>query len=190
MNKFNKAFSLIELIVTVSIISVILSVVLYNYGNFNDKLALSAAAQELAVSIRQAQAYGINVKESGVSSNQFNYAYGIYFSNQTPNSYYIYVDANSNNKYDSGGSELVERVDFKNGVTVNNICDSGACPATGVTTMSAGFLRPNPDARIYFINSSGTVTSGPLSYGRIQLRSTKGTFSYVIIESTGQIVVQ
>jgi prepilin-type N-terminal cleavage/methylation domain-containing protein len=190
MNKFNKAFSLIELIVTVSIISVILSVVLYNYGSFNDKLALSAAAQELAVSIRQAQAYGINVKESGVSSNQFNYAYGIYFSNQTPNSYYIYVDVNSNNKYDSGGSELVERVDFKNGVTINNICDSGACPATGVTTMSASFLRPNPDARIYFINSSGTVTSGPLSYGRIQLRSTKGTFSYVIIESTGQIVVQ
>jgi prepilin-type N-terminal cleavage/methylation domain-containing protein len=190
MYKTNKAFSLVELIVTVSIMTVILSVVLYNYGGFNDKLALSAGAQELAVSIRQAQAFGINVKESAVSSGQFNYAYGISFSNQTPGSYYIYVDSNSNNKYDSGGGELVERVDFKNGITINNICDSTTCPASGVTTMSVRFLRPNPDARIYFLNSSGTVVSGPISYGRVQLRSPKGTFSYVIIESTGQIVVQ
>lgn len=190
MYKINKAFSLVELIVSISIISLILSVVLYNYGSFNDKLALSATSQELAVAVRQAQAYGINVKESSVSSGQFNYPYGIYFSTQTPTSYVIYVDVNSNNVYDSGGGELVETVSLRNGVTINNICDSGNCPASGVARMSINFLRPNPDARIYFINSSGSVVSGPISYGRIQLRSPKGAFSYVIIENTGQIVVQ
>lgn len=190
MLKIKKAFSLVELIVTVSIISVILSVVLYNYGGFNDKLALSSAAQELAIGVRQAQAYGINVKESSVSSGQFNYAHGIYFNSQSPSSYVIYVDINSNNVYDSGAGELVETVTLRNGITVNNICNSTTCPASGVARMSINFLRPNPDARIYFVNSSGVVVSGPISYGRVQLRSPKGTFSYVIIESTGQVVVQ
>ena len=189
MNKFIKAFTLIELLVSVSIMTVILSVVLYNYGSFNDRLSLSAAAQELAVGIRQSQTYGINVKESAASSGQFGYAYGIYFSNQTASYYSVFVDSNNNNKFDGGG-ELVERIDLRNGVTINNICDSTTCPATNVTTMSINFLRPNPDARIYFINSAGTVTSGPLAYGRIQLRSSKGNFTYVTIESTGQIIVQ
>jgi prepilin-type N-terminal cleavage/methylation domain-containing protein len=106
MNKFIKAFTLIELLVSVSIMTVILSVVLYNYGSFNDRLSLSAAAQELAVGIRQSQTYGINVKESAASSGQFGYAYGIYFSNQTSSYYSVFVDSNNNNKFDGGG-ELV-----------------------------------------------------------------------------------
>lgn len=195
MNNKN-AFTVIELIVSMAIISFMLSVVLYNYGNFNDNLSVSAATQEMSVIVRQSQAYGINVKEGGVGTGQFNYAYGMYFSSQSPTSYYIFVDSNSNNKYDvgsgcgSGSTECVEKIDLRNGVTISSVCDSASCPPVGVTSLHITFLRPNPDARIYLANSSNTITSGPLSVGKVKLTSTKGTAKYVIIESTGQITIQ
>ena len=189
-----KGFTLIELLVSVSIIGIILTVVLWNFGGFNEKLALSSAAQEMALSIRQTQTYGINVRESAVSSNQFSNAYGIYISSLTPSSYVVYVDSNSNNTYNAGTDVLVETVSLRNGMTISGVCNNGT---SGCTTPSGGvganitFLRPNPDARIYFTNSSGVnIAGGPVALGKIQLRSPKGTFVYVIIESTGQITLQ
>ncbi len=189
MNKYNKAFTILELLVSVSIIGVILSVVLWNYGGFNDNLAVSGAAQEMAIAIRQAQTYGINVKESAVGSNQFNYAYGIYFNRTIPSSYTLFVDIDADNRYDPG--ELVETVNIRDGVTVSNVCSN---ITAGCTTVPSAvgilvlFLRPNPDARIYFTDSVGGLLSA--TTGKIQLVSKKGTNKYVIIENTGQIVVQ
>lgn len=190
MYKLQKAFTLIELLVTMSIITVIMSVVLYNYGSFNNNLAMSGAAQEIAINVRQAQAYGINVKEATVGTGQFSYAFGIHFNTLTPNSYYIYVDRNSNNKYD-GGTELFETINLRNGIRVANICDASNCPVANVVKTSINFLRPNPDARIYFINSSDSITSSLVNEVRIQLTSPKGgNPKYVTIVNTGQITVQ
>jgi len=189
MFNIKKAFTLIELLVSMSIITVILSGVLYNYGGFNDSLAVSSATQEMAITIRQAQAYGINVKESGVDSGQFNYAYGIYFNTQSPSSYVVFVDSTPTNNIYDGAAELIETVSLRNGVTLRSICDSTTCPASAVTAMSVTFIRPNPDARIYFLNGS-TITSGPLTYGRVELNSPKNKRTYVIITNTGQILVQ
>lgn len=188
----NKAFSLVELLVSMALITIILSVTLFNYGGFNDNLAISGAIQEMAVTMRQAQTYGISVKESSSGTNQFNYAYGIYF-NSVPgsnNTYTIFVDLNSNNKYDSGTDTTVETVNLRNGVVISSICDAINCPATGISILNVTFLRPNPDARIYFANSSNTIVSGPNTTGRVRLSSPKGKVSYVSIENTGQIMTQ
>ncbi len=189
MRNYKKAFTLVELLVSVSIISIILSITLYNYGNFNDRLALSASVQELVVAIRQAQAYGINVREGSINSGSFNSAYGIYLGEQDTN-YKIFIDLNNNNIFDSGTSELVQTVELRNGVRINRICNVSTCPAPGISSMAINFLRPNPDARIYFINSSGFVDSGPLSYGRIQVTSPLGRHLNVVIENTGHVFIQ
>lgn len=187
-----KAFTLAELLVSMTIITVILSVVLFNYGGFNDNLAISGAVQEMAVTMRQAQTYGISVKEAGSGTSQFNYAYGIYFSSVSGSNdrYIIFVDSNNNNKYDAGADVTVETVNLRNGVIISSICDATTCPATGTSILNVTFLRPNPDARIYFANSSNAIVSGPNTTGRVRLSSPKGKISYVIIENTGQIAVQ
>ncbi len=191
--KHNKAFTVLELLVSVSIISVILSVVFWNYTGFNDNLAVSGAAQEMAIAIRQAQTYGINVKETAVNSGTFSSAYGIYLNSSVPNSYRIFVDLNNNNAYDSG--ESVEQVILRNGVIISGVCDSTICPPalpvpSGATGVNITFLRPSPDARMYFTNSSGTNTYGTVNSARIQLSSPKNKSVYVNIEVTGQVTIQ
>lgn len=194
MIKYKKAFSLVELLVSISIISVIMTVVFWNYGGFNDNLAVSGAAQEMAIAIRQAQAYGINVKETGVNSNVYSSAYGIYFdSSASSNTYYrIFVDLDGDGSYDSG--ESVEVVNLRNNVKITGVCNATTCPPSappaGITGLSITFLRPNPDARINFTNNSATIISGPVNSARIQLSSPKNKVVYVSIEVTGQVTIQ
>ena len=195
MKIYKKAFTVVELLVSTTIITLILSVVLWNYGGFNDELALSAAAQELAIDIREAQTYGINVKESSASSGQFNYGYGIHII-AGGTGYRTFIDNNpANNQYEpvSGcgiaPTECMRRVDFRNGVLVTNVCDAITCPAAGASRMNIVFIRPNPDAIIYF--ASGLNNFGPaVTSARIQLTSPKGKIKYVSIESTGQVSIQ
>ena len=56
--------------------------------------------------------------------------------------------------------------------------------------MDVVFLRPKPDALIYFTDSSGNILSGPLTTGKVVLRSPKNNTLTVTVESTGQILVQ
>lgn len=181
--------------IVVSIMGVISSVVFYNYGDFNDSLALSSAANEVAIAIRQSQVYGINVKESTTGSTQFNYSFGIYFDRSRTN-YRVFVDSviPANNKYDAG--ESVELFNLRNGVRINNVCDTTGGPANCnrpnnlVQGINVIFTRPNPDAKIYFADNSGNNILGPISAAKVRLRSAKGTDKYVIIESTGQVTIQ
>src|SRR5690348_13988547 len=179
----SKAFTVVELIVSIAIVSVILGVVLFNYRKSNDNLALASAAQGVAVVIRQAQVYGLSVKESATGSGIFSYAYGVYFNPTTsPSDYYIFVDKNNNKTYDAGSglcgsatTECIEHDTIQNNVKITGICDASLCPPTaGSQMLDITFIRPNPDARVYFTDSSSNITSGPSSRARIVLTSPQG----------------
>jgi len=193
-----KGFTLAEIMITLSIVTVIMTTVLFSYSVFSDKLALSSAAQEIAITIRQAQTYGLTVREAAVAGGNFNSAYGVYFdigSDQTH--YYLFVDTNSNSKYDVGNgcgsasTECVQQGTIRSNVLMTNVCDGSACPpVVNVKKMNVTFLRPNPDATIIFTDSSGNTLAGPSSTGKVVLTSPKGNTSTITIESTGQVNVQ
>ena len=85
-NKQNKqnGFTLVELLVTVGIFAVISGITLANYPKFNTQTALTGLAQQIAISIREAQVYGVAVRNSSTTANiatQDVYpAYGIFFA--------------------------------------------------------------------------------------------------------------
>src|SRR5947209_5733093 len=93
-------FTLLEMLVVIAIMALILGVVLYNYRTFDNKLVVSAAAQEVAISARQAQTYGLAVKEVARGGGDFSTGYGIFFDITNPQNYYIFADTNKNGKYD------------------------------------------------------------------------------------------
>ncbi len=191
---YTKGFTLIELLVTVSITTVLMTVVLFNYSTFIDNLAVGGAEQEVAATIRQAQTYGLNVRETGVSSGQFDYGYGVYFDpGSNPTIYIPFVDSDANKRYTvqsgcGGSTECMDRIAYRNGVRVTSVCDSTACYSN--KTLSISFLRPIPDANIYITYPDGSPFLGPLLSARIELKSPKNKLVYVTVESTGQVLVQ
>ncbi len=195
-SKGNKTgFTLIEMLITMSIVTIISSVILFNYSSFNDKLALTSASQEMSLVIRKAENDAINVKESTVSAGTFSHSYAVYFDINNPSYYYLFVDKDVDGRYDVGNgcgsnnTECVEEIFMKNGVKITNICDSTTCPPTNATRLYIGFLRPSLDATIYFVdNANGYLST--VNTGKIMLVSPKGQTSTVVIEKTGQISIQ
>ncbi len=193
-----KAFTVVEMLVSVAIVSVIMATVLFGYSTFNDNLAIGAAGQEMAIAVRQAQTYGLTVKEVAVGGGDFSRAYGMYFDLNDPTNYYLFADINNDNKYTvgsgcgSGATECIEKFILRNNIKITNICNSGTCPPSGVRVMNINFIRPNPDAAIYFVDGSGGFAAGPPATltGKVVLTSPKGTTQTVVVESTGQVLVQ
>src|SRR3989344_6847475 len=76
-----RAFTLVELVVVLAIFTLISSVVLANHSRFNGSVLLGSLAYDIALSIREAQVYGLSVKQHTVAGvGQFQIGYGIHFA--------------------------------------------------------------------------------------------------------------
>ena len=82
----DSGFTLIELIVTVAIFIFMTALVVANYGSFNDGTLLTSMSYDVALALRDAQSYGLNVQggDCRVWRQNFNYPYGMDFNLSTP----------------------------------------------------------------------------------------------------------
>lgn len=198
--KNSEGFTVMEFVIIIAITTVLMSIVLFNFSTFNDKAALSSAGQEMAVEIRKTQVYGVNVKEVGQGTGQFNSAYGIYFNLISPSFYLIFVDTDNNKRYGGSlgscmGFECVEKIYLQNGVTVSSIsstsCVPGGSPPGIISVSHTTFKRPSTDAIIKLDGSDGYwCDSQQIADVIITLRSPKGQTMKVHIENTGQVYLE
>lgn len=177
--KHSRGFSLIELLVVVSIIIVISTVILARYGQFNGKVLLRNLAYDVALSIREAQVYSTSGK-IGTGSSSLNY--GVYFTSSTQ--YILFADTDGNGKYNSG--EAVEVLKLKAGYTISDFCaQTATTDDCNITKLHITFKRPDPDAII----KTDLASSGYQS-ATIILHSQTGDTRTVTVTLTGQIAVQ
>ena len=99
-SKNNKrGFSLVELLVSISIVSVLITVIIFNQRSYTDVAALSILADELSLTITQAQAYGIAVREFAPGSADFSASYGLSMNllgTGSNSAYLFFADRNLN----------------------------------------------------------------------------------------------
>lgn len=183
-------FSMIELVVSVGILVVITMVVLVSHATFGGNVLVGSLAYDVGLSIRQAQVFGLGVREFGVDTGQFDVGYGVHFDVDSPQSYFIFADIDKNNIYNTGdGTEEVFSVG--RGYTVERLCVTSASSietCSGVDNISEldiTFLRPDPDA--YIRINGDTLT--PFQRARVVVRSPQGVEREVVVESTGQISI-
>lgn len=199
-----RAFSLVELIVVVGMLTLVAGIILANYPQFSHRVSIQNLAHQMAISIRQAQVFGLSVRESSAGSAIFP-GFGVYFTMADPFSFIIYTDHDNNRRYGYAGVdcsapsnlECVERVRIANGDNIKDICvyDSNnvrrcvvSSPQVGLDYLNIIFVRPDPDANII-----GTYGSVDTTYARaeIELEPPQKNFSKsVMVWSTGQISVQ
>ncbi|GMU74461.1 MAG: hypothetical protein AMXMBFR44_6580 [Candidatus Campbellbacteria bacterium] len=176
-------FTIIELIVTVGIFAMISAVLLVRNSKFDDEALLQSAAYEVALSVRQAQNYGINVQGQ---EGTFDKAYGVYFETAST-SYTLFYDLDENSEFSE--NEFLEGYVLGRGYTIERICPFSdletLCQDRSEDAVSVVFRRPDPEA---IMTAQGGVVGDITSLG-IELASPRGGRRFIIVRQTGQIGV-
>lgn len=186
-------FTLVELLVVVSIATLLLTAMVFQQNKWNDRLAVNTQIYELGLMLRQAQVFGLGVKEyTGGTGDKFDKAYGVHIDTGTPDRYYFFADADKDGRFDTG--ELIETKMLTRGVTLNRVCGtvSGtqSCSTSGaLRQISITFLRPEPKATIKFLNNGGNELPTYGSPADIYFRSQNGTENNVRVNANGYISI-
>lgn len=208
-------FTLVELIICIAIIGFITAVVVFNQSDLNDRLSLSNVANEIDLQIREAQVYGVSVREFRPASDRFTTAYGVdlnlNISGGDNSKFYTFADLNKSGALTGGWgtcspsatAECTGFVSLKRGNVITKLCilpaSGGAEVCTNGSTgthrrIAITFLRPDPAAIITSLNSSNTkITTSTYTNprgARIEITSPKGNVRNVTVYATGQISVQ
>lgn len=181
-----RGFTLIELLVVMGILVVISGVTLTSYAKFGGQTLLRNLAYDIALSIREAQIYGISARS--FLSAQFSSGYGAYFSfNESNKEFFLYTDVNGDNFFAS--DEMVETFTIGKGYTLDRICVSSGDAEENctVTELDILFKRPEPDA---IIRASLGSDFDLYDTARVVVASPKAKKLSVLILTTGQISVQ
>lgn len=181
-------FTLVELLVVASIITIITLVILAKHGSFNSTILLKSLAYDVALSVRQAQVYGISVRAAQSGGDPFDVGYGIYITSANPTTYVFFEDLDRDNHYD-GEAESVEVFSVRRGYRLARFCallPSGIerCAPGELTSLSVAFDRPDPEAII-----TSDLLNDAYASAYIEVESPGGTRMRIDVSSTGQISV-
>lgn len=193
-------FTVIELLMVIAIITILTGAFLLQQRQFDSTTLLRSLAYRTALSVREAQTYGVSVRFAGTGANyRPAAAYGVHFTSATPTSYFLFADTNNNRQYDTG--EAVDTFTLRNGFSISDFSATAGTTASStlnggsLTSLTIMFVRPNTDA--CFRTSASQVGVDPCSsasnptYTRayVQLRSPAGSTRGLTIYNSGQISV-
>lgn len=183
-----RGFSLIELMVAVGILTLINIMIFASYPEFSQRIALRRTSEEIALIVRQAQAYSLGIKKP-VSGGDEYYGFGVHFDKSQPNSKSIilFTDSDGDGKY---SGELFQEFKIDTGVYVYDLqtCDSSKNCSSIVDTVLDVFY---PRASSFSLIDGGTSNA---SYAQIRIKSPRGDASKnkkdIEIWTNGQISVK
>lgn len=193
-----RGFTLVELVVVISIMLVLTSIFLIRQQQFNSSTLLRSLAYSVGLTVRQAQLYGTSIRENvsgAFDAGNAAKAYGVYFASASPSSYILFADVNNNGAYDAG--ESVQAFTINTGYTISKFCATAGgvqqCTnsATPLTYLTMLFRRPNPDSCFATNLSASACQIGAASvYSSAYVQIKNGTVTRSInVTLTGQISV-
>ncbi|MEI6528760.1 MAG: prepilin-type N-terminal cleavage/methylation domain-containing protein [bacterium] len=193
--RVSRGFTLVELLVTITIFVVLTGVVLFSQNKFNGSIMLTNLAYDTALTLRQAQTYGVNVREF----NGNFMPYGVHFDKTNLKSFILFTDLNSSGVFDGdptvcldqpNGTDdgCVQKFNIKSNNLIGSICssvtDNNTCD---YQSADVTFKRPNPEANIRLTKNASTAIFDNV---RIILSSPTNETREVIVQKNGLIYVK
>lgn len=161
-----QGFALLELLIAVTLFGIITSTVLLSYSRIGEQLFTTTLAYEVALSFRQAQSYGVSVRQfRAAGADTFDAAYGLHFESGSDREFVLFADGTTGGnrlRYDGvhdgsgcvsgSGSECVSATFIERGNKILKFC--------GVLSADAGRDRPDEEKREE-CNTLSTPPSNP-----------------------------
>ena len=155
-NKYNLGFSLIELIVSISIITLLTAIFLANYHTINQRTDLTMAAQVMVTDIRMAQANSLGLIQYNGEVPLG--GWGVFVSGYADdNSYAIFADVDGTQ--DASGDESATQFGAKIVVLPRNITIDSLTTQNNQVVQKANIIFLPPDPLTYIITDLGTTTA-------------------------------
>ncbi len=196
-NQKNKqqGFTLLELLVVIALLSILLSISMFNYSNFGRDVELENSAYTTALAVREVQVFGIN-RESreGTYTNakntfsDSNYRYGFYIEKDSEklvlfrdglDQEQVPTEAGIYNKVNCGasGSECYSEIILtrRNKIHEIKIINSSGGEES-VESVNISFLRPDPDATIVSVGSTHDTVEKSASRVNITISDGEGDY--------------
>lgn len=145
----------VELIVVLSIFSVMSSVVLFNYSKFQETVNIKVLANDIALKIVEAQKYSIAGTWNVDASVNWKPSYGIHLDISNNKNIIYFTDLDNNAYYEDIGctGECLSQSSITNGNYISELGLVGeGCPLT-LNNLNIVFKRPD---------SSAIITSNPV----------------------------
>lgn len=174
----NKGFTLLEVLVTLSIVVIVASLIFANYPKFKEGISLKKTSQEIALTIREAQNYALSVKEFEGKYE----SYGVHFEISSPKSYFIFSDLNGDNKYDSPGEKVKEFI-IQTNDKILDLCGYDTGYVCDQNYLDIIFMRPTP---VVTLKSDIKDYSGV----KIVITSPRNKEKSVIVWMSGQVSIE
>lgn len=192
---FKKAFTLVELLISITIMSIMAALSISAYPQFSEQLSVTADTYKMLAFFRQTQTYGVSaVTSPGV---KFVYAFKIDLSTTTLENVILDTPTDTTNQYYVNTSvvdPVAEKISLSRNVEIIKIEGVKQNATTTLDTAYAFFKRPNPESRL--VGKLGTiinpdVTSGSFDRLEVTVRSKKnnGLSKKIVILQTGQMYV-
>ena len=191
------------MLVVLAIIIIITVIALAGQSGFDRTVALNNATYDVALSIREAQSYGVSSQSFSGTNNA---GYGIYLRSAAPASYVLFADTYppvsatarpdakpGDGLYSSSASpsELLKTYTLNNGYSVSSFCayasnGTRACTADGLTEAAITFSRPNTRTYVEARSSSSWST---YQSACVTVSNRVGDQRFVLVAENGQVSI-
>lgn len=203
IQRFQKGFTLIEMLVVLAIFTILTAVIMFNYGQFNSQTIMTNMAYEVALTTRQAQVYSLGVRGD---DDDFNKRYGIFINLTNDKNFIFFRDENETGSCEEDGvfcsvcpigGECLNKYTLTRDIFIEKICvsstgnepidSSGVCNGEPVSDIAITFERPNPDG-VFKSQTSGAPSN--IKSVAIVLKTKFGNQRAVVVQNSGQISVE
>ena len=194
------AFTLVELLISMSIIAIMAAMSISAYPKFSEQITLSGETYKMLAYFRETQSYGISAEATpGV---KFVYAFTVDKTDSSIKRVQIQNPSKTDktNNYYITGSSVDSTATISTIKTLFEVSQIDGINSTGTTSLQKGyafFRRPNPEARLIgtfgVTNNIAPSKDDSASFDRIEitLRSKRNPAftKKIVILSTGQMYV-
>lgn len=187
----NKGFTVIELLLVLSIFAIVTTITMANYSDFGQKTMLKNLAYSIGLILREAQVSGLAGRNVNIESGKYYSIFGVHFTANSTE-FKTFIDVNQNHIFDNnlteynpalgiGARHKVKKAGQR--ITRLYVYDNLSNSWIQVPHLHITFKRPEPDAIIY------TDTVGPYAKAAIEVENSRGYKLYTVVNLTGQISV-